>query len=218
MKKILVYIFCFTLLISLCYAESIWDDKQAGLYSRNVSLNVGDSVRILITENSKINYKSSSKSNKTGSVSIDGGQYSAIFGFLPTGNGIETSDTDNKDESEISGSLVANVSAVSNNTVTLQGRKSVTLNNKTSIVEISGIADTKFIKNGSLYSSDIQNLTVKVTTLLANDKAILQDSDIITRLKNPDNSDDLSTETVISEEKQKELYLKYVNQILGTIY
>jgi hypothetical protein len=218
MKKIIFYIIELSILISIAYAESLWDDSGKNIYSNKVSYKNGDSVKIIIDEQQKIKYKSSTDSRKADSVSINGGEYSALFNFLPNGTSTETKNGNDEDEFHLNGTIVASITSVNDNTVTLVGRKTLSLNNKTSLMEMSGTANMSSIKSGTIVSSDIQNLSLRVSTLLFNENDIINGDDIVERLRNPDATDDDSTETVISDEKRKEMFLRYVNKLLNVVY
>ncbi|MBR6200419.1 MAG: flagellar basal body L-ring protein FlgH, partial [Spirochaetales bacterium] len=113
---------------------------------------------------------------------------------------------------------VAGITAVTDNNVTLVGRKTLTMNNKTSLIEMSGIANMNRIKSGTIMSSDIQDLSLRVTTLLFNANDVLNNDDLVEQRVNPDATDDETTETVVSEEKRRRLFMQYVNQLMNLIY
>ncbi|MBQ3922947.1 MAG: flagellar basal body L-ring protein FlgH, partial [Spirochaetales bacterium] len=130
----------------------------------------------------------------------------------------ETKSGADQDEFHLSGTIVAGITAVNDNTVTLTGRKTLTLNNKTSLIEMSGIANMNRIKSGTIVSSDIQDLSLRVTTLLFNANDVLNGDDIVEQRRNPDATDDETMETVVNDEKRRQLFMQYVNQLMNLIY
>ncbi|MBR6061846.1 MAG: hypothetical protein IKP67_07205, partial [Spirochaetales bacterium] len=74
------------------------------------------------------------------------------------------------------------------------------------------------IKSGTIMSSDIQDLSLRVTTLLFNANDVLNNDDLVEQRVNPDATDDETTETVVSEEKRRRLFMQYVNQLMNLIY
>ena len=218
MKKIIFYIIELAILISIAYAESLWDDSRKNIYSGNVAYKNGDCVKIVIDEEQTVKYKSSADSRKSNAININGGEYTALLNFLPKGDSTETKSGADQDEFHLSGTIVAGITAVNDNTVTLTGRKTLTLNNKTSLIEMSGIANMNRIKSGTIVSSDIQDLSLRVTTLLFNANDVLNGDDLVEQRKNPDATDDETMETVVSDEKRRQLFMQYVNQLMNLIY
>lgn len=218
MKKIIFYILEVVILVSIAYAESLWDDSRKNIYSGNVSYKNGDSVKIVIDEEQTVKYKSSADSRKSNAININGGEYTALLNFLPKGDSTETKSAADQDEFHLKGSIVAGITAVTDNNVTLVGRKTLTMNNKTSLIEMSGIANMNRIKSGTIMSSDIQELSLRVTTLLFNANDVLNNDDLVEQRVNPDATDDETTETVVSEEKRRRLFMQYVNQLMNLIY
>lgn len=179
---------------------------------------VGDSIKILVEENSNIQYKSSTQSMKTYSVDIQEGEMSAVFNFIPEGKTEESKNIQDKDEVEIKTSINATITDVKDKLITINASKRLTLNNKTSIIQINGDVNYFDIKNNMVYSHDLINQTVRISTLLENVNQIISAADLEKVITNPDATTDIKEETRLKENKKQELLIEYFNKILSLIF
>ena len=216
--KISIVIFFIFFSANLIFCESLWNDNYADIYSKNVSYKVGDSIKILINENQILNYKSSTKSLKTSSIDIKGGEFNAVLNFLPSGNTNESKNSNDSDSFKISATIVARIDEINNNSISISGTKQITLNNKQSSIVINGVVNFKDINSGIVKSDDIQNFTMRISTLLDNPTEIIGITDLNTVILNPDSTTDLREEIQLDDNKKRELYLEFINKLLNLIF
>jgi hypothetical protein len=198
--------------------ESLWDDKAGDIYNRKIYYNEGDSINVIITESSSIDYKSNSKSLKTYGFDITGKELTGIFTFLPKGNSEETENSQSKDTLKINSEIQGRIISAIGNSVTIQARKQIIIDNKSSVMEITGDANLKDIKGNSIFSTKLINPTLRITTLLDNTRTIINPNDLKTTIINPDSTTDRKTETTLNDGKKRELMLYYFNKILNVIF
>lgn len=220
MKKYAGYYVLIIFLITtyVVSAKTLWIDSAADLYSRKVQYTQGDSIKILIEEETTISYKSDSKALKTYNLNITGGELSGLFSFVPQGNVEENTTSQDKDDFIIINSIQGRVMGVENNYLTISGTKTYTINNKTSSVTIGGIVNIADVYMNTVRSSNIMDQTLKITTLLENENTIITSEDLASVIANPDATGDIQEETAISEEKKKELLLQYFNKLINVIF
>jgi hypothetical protein len=217
LKKIICAAFILFSLF-LLDAKSIWDDRAGDIYSRKVYFKEGDSVQIVISENSALEYKSASKSLKNFKVDVKGGEMSGILSFLPAGSIEEAKNGSDNDKLNIKAVISARVEKVNPNSVLLRGIKQITMNNKTSSMEISGEASVKDINGNSILSSKLMSQTLRITTLIDNQNNVITARDLETKVTNPDSTTDRKEEIKLSDAKKRDLLLKYFNKLLNLVF
>lgn len=217
-KKLLVLAFFIFALPITFRAISIWDDRRADIYSKKINYNVGDSVVVLITEESSYEYRSTGKGLKSYKVDIRGGEAKGIFDFIPTGSSEENLALNERDSLKVKNIIAARIVALNNNIATIQGIKNVSVNNRVSNIAIRGEVNISDIKDNQILSSKLLNSTVTITTLLENSKTVISNRDIQEVPVNPDSTTDTRTTNRLSKEKERELLLQYFNKILNTIF
>ncbi len=215
-KKGLIFINIF--LLVLLFSETLWDDNYANIYSKKINYRVGDTLTVIIDEQSSFEYKATNKGLKTYNVNIQGGELSAIFSFLPKGSIEETKNLNDKDNFKIKMTLQGTITAVNGNIVTINATKQLTINNKTGVLQITGDADVKDIKGDTILSQKITNQSLRITTVVDNMNDIIQDNDLVQVVLNPDSTTDRKEETRLSEERKRALLIQYFNKILNLIF
>ncbi len=216
-KSVLLFISSF-LLIMLLTAESLWDDRAKDIYSRKINYTAGDSVSVIVTEASSIDYRSNSKTLKTYNFDMTGKELTGLFTFMPKGSADETGNSQSTDNLRINTVIQGRVLRVYNNYVTIQATRQVTIDNKVSTINITGDANMKDISGNSIYSNKLMNPVMAITTLLDNSKTIITPNDLQTTVINPESTTDKKTETTLSDAKKRQLMLYYFNKILNVIF
>jgi Flagellar L-ring protein len=220
-ETVLKKIFCaafFLLSIFLIDSKSIWDDRAGDIYSRKVFFREGDSIQIVVSESSALDYKSASKSLKNFKVDVKGGEASGILSFLPAGSIEEAKSGNDNDKLNIKTVISARVESVNPNSVLIRGIKQITVNNKSSYIEIAGEASVKDINGGSILSSKLMNQTLRITTLIDNQNNVITARDLETKVTNPDSTTDRKEEIKLSDAKKRDLLLKYFNKLLNLVF
>ena len=219
MKTTITLLTASLLLITIVASSvSLWDDRSADIYNRRINYRQGDSVSIIINEKSSYQYKSSTKSLKSYKIDISGGELSGLFTFLPTGNAEENKSSTDNDNLSINTAIEGTIEAVSDNYLTITGRKQITVNNKVSIVTITGNAHYSNIKNNSINYTNLVNPTLNVTTLLQSSKQVVNNNDLVQVILNPDATTDIILETQISEARKRQILIDYFNKILNVVF
>lgn len=133
MKKHLIYL-TITLLITVCFSTSIWnnstDEKFRSLYSDNKAYKIGDIVTILVVETVSLSQNDSADDKRKGLVSSvvsfigDVGNLS-LDKFIPTNADAEgRTQTDNTAKSQVITKIAAMIVEIDQNgNLALEGRK-----------------------------------------------------------------------------------------------
>jgi flagellar basal body L-ring protein FlgH len=219
LKKFFLVLFLIIIFFSIYInTTSLWDDKAGDIYNRKIFYNVGDSINIIITESSKFEYKSSTKSLKSYDIDISGGELSGLFNFLPKAYIEEDKNSLDNDSLKIESMLQGRILRVSDNYVTIRGTKRIQMNNKISSITITGDAYYSDIIDNSIISNKMINPTLSLTTLLDNQRRIITERDLFTEVLNPDSTTDRIETTKLTEEKKREILLNFFNKILNLIF
>ncbi|HPO49047.1 MAG TPA: flagellar basal body L-ring protein FlgH [Spirochaetota bacterium] len=214
MKPFLFFIFVsFTL-----FSESLWNDVAADIYCKNVSYKEGDTIEIILEENSQIDYKSSSKTSKSLNITLQGGETTSVLDFLPEGGVDENKNSAIKDSFKISNSIQGAISAVNGQTVTISATKNLTLNNKISSIQITGEANFSDIKGKKISSKKLLNSQISIISLSDNKNIVLNSDDFEKYRLNPDSTTDLREDTRIRDDKKRQILLDYFNKILNVVF
>jgi flagellar L-ring protein FlgH len=214
--RILIFIFSFMTIAAS--ADSLWNDNSANIYSNKIKFAVGDTIQILVDEQSVIDYKSDNKTVKSYDINIQGGELTAILNFVPKGNVQESGSAQNKDNLKIQTTIQGRITRIGNNTVTITGSKNLVVNNKSNFVTITGDASFSDVTAKSVLSSKLIDPQISITSLIDNKNQIINTNDIETVTLNPDSTSDKKQETRLKDAKKKELLLNYFNKILNVIF
>lgn len=219
MKKLFLVLSLIILFFSIyLFSESLWNDKAGDIYNRKIFYNVGDSINIVITESSKYEYKSSTKSLKSYNIDITGGELSGIFDFLPKANIEEDKNSIDNDSLKIENVIQGRIVNVSDNYITVRGTKRIQMNNKVSSITITGDAYYSDVVDNSINSNKMINPSLSVTTLLDNQRTIITERDLLREVLNPEATTDIIETTKLSDAKKREILLNFFNKILNLIF
>ncbi|OHD14444.1 MAG: hypothetical protein A2Y34_17410 [Spirochaetes bacterium GWC1_27_15] len=217
-RFLIILIVVFSFISVLLFSDSLWNDISANIYSQRVNYRVGDSIEIVIDEQSVIDYKTNSKSLKSFNINLQGGEMTGIFSFLPKGSIEENKNNQDKDNLKIQTTINARVTNVANGYITITGSKTIQINNKTSSFQIAGEANIADIVGKSILSKKLVNPTISITTLFDNKNIVLNQNDLQKVRVNPDSTTDLREETRITDQKKQQMLLDYFNKILNVIF
>lgn len=205
-------------LIIFLFSESLWDDNYANIYTKKINYKVGDTITVIIDEQSAFEYKANTKGIKTYNINIQGGELSTIFSFFPKGSIEETKNLNDKDNFKIKMILQGTITAVNGNLITINAIKQLTINNKIGVLQITGNADIKDISNNTILSNKITNQNLTITTVIDNRNDVIQNNDLVQVVINPDSTTDRKEETRLSDERKRALLIQYFNKILNLIF
>jgi hypothetical protein len=162
----------------------------------------------LIDEKTKLKYTGSSKSLKSTSVNSQGSQVSAVFDVIPSGDINESKESSNKDEFEYTAQLQGRIIDVKDNYVTVSGSKTISVDNKVSRISIHGDVALNDLKGNCVNAADLMDERLEITTAVENAYLPLIDEDL-----------DVSSDTVtLTEEKKRDLLVKYLNKMLNVLF
>lgn len=191
----------------LCSA-TLWDNQAGDIYSRKIRYKVNDSVRIQIDERTKLKYTGSSKTLKTMSVNSQSTELSGVFEVIPSGDVNESKDSSNKDEFEYVAELQGRIIDVKDNYVTVSGSKTISIDNKVSRISIRGDVALSNLKGNNVKAADLMDERLEITTAVDNAYLPLTDEDL----------DESSDVVVLTEEKKRDLLVKYLNKMLNVLF
>jgi flagellar basal body L-ring protein FlgH len=220
MKKAIYIIPVLLVILSTVFltSESLWDDTAENLYNRKINYQVGDPVTIHVMEASALSYRSSSKSLKTFSASVSGGEITGIFDFLPQGSVDETKSSNMADDFSIEMTLQGSIQSITGNNAVISGSKSIQVNNKRSSLSISGTVPVSYIKDNAVSSTRIIDTSIQLTTLLDSDIDVITESDLVKIILNPEATSDIIDKTELREETRQQLLLQYFNSLLNVLF
>jgi len=214
LKRVLFFLF---INLSL-FSETLWNDNAANIYNRMINYKVGDTIEIVIEENSSIDYKGTNKTVKSSNINIQGGEMTSILSFLPKGSIEENKNSQNKDQIKITNIVQGRITAVNGETVTINANKSLNVNNKISNVAITGEANFSDISGKRISSKKLINSQINITTLVDNQNIVINQNDFERFRVNPDSTTDLREDTRIRDDKKRQMLLDYFNKILNVIF
>ncbi|MDH5716071.1 MAG: flagellar basal body L-ring protein FlgH [Spirochaetia bacterium] len=217
-KKIIIGILILFFINPLLAQVSLWRDHNP--YADNIK--TGDIINIIVIE--KFNIVNEGEWKNTGSWEL---KLTPDLTNMPFLSASEENKTRNLKENaniniseniefEITGIVGQKLANGINFVITAQ--KNINIDNKTSKFVLSGIINPNSIQNGSINSKKIANLELVVTT-----KPLPPLDNSIELTKKSDNKEDdaekkeKEPENQISTEKQRELILKQMQEILGVI-
>jgi len=183
-----------------------------------INYKVGDTIEIVIEENSSIDYKGTNKTVKSSNINIQGGEMTSILSFLPKGSIEENKNSQNKDQIKITNIVQGRITAVNGETVTINANKSLNVNNKISNVAITGEANFSDISGKRISSKKLINSQINITTLVDNQNIVINQNDFERFRVNPDSTTDLREDTRIRDDKKRQMLLDYFNKILNVIF
>jgi len=147
MKKIFLILSLFGFCVFF-YPETLWKDSYANIYNSKINYTIGDSILILVNENTSLAYKSRVKSVKNFSINIKGGEYSALLDFLPTGDISDNKNSNENDDLNIKTELQGRIVSVNGDNLGISAQKQILLNNKISTIQLNGTVNIKDVVNG----------------------------------------------------------------------
>lgn len=191
----------------LCSA-TLWDDAVGDIYSRKIRYRVNDSVKIKIDEKTKLKYTGSSKTLKTTSITSQGGELAGVFEIVPSADVNESKESSDKDELEYVAELQGRIIDVKDSYVTVSGSKTISIDNKVSRISIRGDIALGDLKGNTVNASDFMDERLEITTAVENAFLPLTDEDF-----------DVSSDVIVlTEEKKRDLLVKYLNKMLNVLF
>lgn len=191
----------------LC-AATLWDDAAGDIYSRKIRYRVNDSIKIKIDEKTKLKYTGSSKTLKTASINSQGGELAGVFGIVPSADVNESKESSDKDELEYVAELQGRIIDVKDSYVTVSGSKTISIDNKVSRISIRGDIALGDLKGNTVNASDFMDERLEITTAVENAFLPLTDEDF-----------DVSSDVIVlTEEKKRDLLVKYLNKMLNVLF
>lgn len=191
----------------LCSA-TLWDDAAGDIYSRKIRYRVNDSIKIKIDEKTKLKYTGSSKTLKTASINSQGGELAGVFEIVPSADVNESKESSDKDELEYVAELQGRIIDVKDSYVTVSGSKTISIDNKVSRISIRGDIALGDLKGNTVNASDFMDERLEITTAVENAFLPLTDEDF-----------DVSSDVIVlTEEKKRDLLVKYLNKMLNVLF
>ena len=191
----------------LCSA-TLWDDAAGDIYSRKIRYRVNDSIKIKIDEKTKLKYTGSSKTLKTASINSQDGELAGVFEIVPSADVNESKESSDKDEFEYVAELQGRIIDVKDSYVTVSGSKTISIDNKVSRISIRGDIALSDLKGNTVNASDFMDERLEITTAVENAFLPLTDEDF-----------DVSSDVIVlTEEKKRDLLVKYLNKMLNVLF
>ena len=142
------------------------------------------------------------------SVNSQSTELSGVFEVIPSGDVNESKDSSNKDEFEYVAELQGRIIDVKDNYVTVSGSKTISIDNKVSRISIRGDVALSNLKGNNVKAADLMDERLEITTAVDNAYLPLTDEDL-----------DVSSDVVVlTEEKKRDLLVKYLNKMLNVLF
>jgi len=207
MKKIIsISIFILSLYLSL-FAKSIWVDKN--IYSAGSQINSGDFINVKVLDISNLSFELK-LSDKT-SFNVVSNPDVNITGFLPKisadKNVVNNKNVKLKNKGKLKIEITSQVGrAIGRGRYRLTGNRTYNINGKITIVKISGIVDSQFVKNGSINSNKIGNFRIDINT-----------SSAVANIKRPALKKDEKANINLTEQEKQKIITEYLKKILSDL-
>ncbi|HOA99246.1 MAG TPA: flagellar basal body L-ring protein FlgH [Candidatus Atribacteria bacterium] len=156
--------------------ESLWQDEGwfSDPYSDYRASRVGDTVTVIINENTKGKNSASSDSNKQTSIGLKAGQ--GIFDFVPPAT-LESGNSrggsrDYGRSISLSGTITCQVTEVlEGGNLRIAGSKEIYLNKERETLSIEGVVNPRYIgADNSVYSTQVVDAVIKLDGTLKPEK------------------------------------------------
>ncbi|MBQ1998941.1 MAG: flagellar basal body L-ring protein FlgH, partial [Spirochaetales bacterium] len=165
-------------------------------------------IKIKIDEKTKLKYTGSSKTLKTASINSQGGELAGVFEIVPSADVNESKESSDKDELEYVAELQGRIIDVKDSYVTVSGSKTISIDNKVSRISIRGDIALGDLKGNTVNASDFMDERLEITTAVENAFLPLTDEDF-----------DVSSDVIVlTEEKKRDLLVKYLNKMLNVLF
>jgi len=215
----IIYLLSLLIIISpLLNADSLWDDKAADIYSRRIYFAPGDSVEIIINESTFYQYQSESSTVKNFTVSIDGGDSTGTFEFIPSANGQENQTSRLKDEYKISQVVMGRILAVGQDGLQVSASKEVEINHRKMFLQVEGVVPLSLVDGGRVWFHQMIDPKMSLISMLEDNEQLLSDVDLIYKVLNSDTTGDAVTVTELSDQKKQKLLLDIFNKVLNIVF
>ncbi|MBU1075956.1 MAG: flagellar basal body L-ring protein FlgH [Spirochaetes bacterium] len=227
MKQIKYLLLLLLLICSSLFSKTLWDENN-NIYSTKQPYKKGDTLKVIFNERSLINYQLSISEEANTSAKTRAGQGPSI-NFLPglgSGDNFQTSQkSSTKNKGILSKSITVQVTSVQKDgNLQIAGTHSIKINDALEQVAIQGMVNPKIIKNKKyIYSIDIINPQIAYQSQIVKPD-IVNSKDYIPTLSTNISMvsgvthKNVTTKYELSEQKQNELILKYLNKILSVLF
>lgn len=203
-------------------ALSLWDNNIGERLVRARKYEIGEIIRIQIDEKNILSYKATLNNNKSGSLTITGGDVSDMFSFLPDASSKQNFSAANTDELIISSTISGVISEITPvGLLRINGKKEIQVDKNKETIEISGLVHPKSInESGVINSVDLTNSSITYTTGIGSDSLVLTSNDFqeIESDAGPGNSDAASKQVLeLTDNKKTQLLLRYLNNLIDLL-
>ncbi|MBN1410178.1 MAG: flagellar basal body L-ring protein FlgH [Spirochaetales bacterium] len=214
--------------------ESLWDPDFDGYISNNRNLSAGDVVIVEISEQSSLTFSGLNNDSKNITFEFSGGEFGNIFSFLPAVRTAKNNKVKGEEKYSFTSSVVARVKELDENKIAfIEGSKQITIDGKSESIAISGYVNPKDLNSeGKIPFSKVADARLSFSTFLQSSEDLLTAEDIMTIVNQPADTATTSpegtaqpegtsplTQTMgLSEEKKRELFLRYINRLADLIF
>lgn len=225
-------------------AESLWDSDFEGYIADGAALQIGDIISVTVTPNTTLTLDSSRVNLQEGRLSFSGGEGESLFSFLPQGSSNSSKELEEQSSYTLETEIPVRITGRDENgLLSLEGSRTVELNNKTETLRISGQCSAESVTSQrKIRFNDLYNAMLEYSSPGLRTEEVITEAD----LREPEPADaapadelvpaedaDEEAETAtgltqteepaapvyqLSDEKQRELLLQYFNRFIDSIF
>lgn len=234
--------------LTILSAESLWDKDSPGYFSSESQIKEGDVLQLIIEDGTVLELEASSVDQREVNLDFKGGNIKEIMDFLPKPSGGIEEEKNNQFNYKIESRMAVNLSEKINPKLfRVQGSKKITIDGVSESITVSGILPLSRVQeDGSFYFTDLAESSLVYTSFLSDQPESLSSDDLVKPSPPPAPSEEETaegeeeiTETageeeagtevtpvpspspsayVLSEEKEKEILVRYLNRFLNGIF
>jgi hypothetical protein len=221
------------------WGDSLWSTDFTGYLTDGAQFAVGDTFTVSIDSDFDLSYRSTSVDAKSVTLEFSGGEYGDLFAFLPAVRTSGDRDVKGSDEHSMVSRLAVGVVRIEEDgTLSVQGSRTLVIDAKEESLTLSGRVDPRDVGQSREISIDrVVDVRVVYRSLLLPTEDVLSGEDIEEVLRDlggeaeaPEQPaapgggetetgpEGVSSAPRLSDQKKKELFLRYVNRLMNLIF
>ncbi|MFW6274487.1 MAG: flagellar basal body L-ring protein FlgH [Spirochaetota bacterium] len=161
-------------------AESLWDSDFEGYVADGAALQIGDIISVTVTPNTTLTLTSSHVDSHEGRLSFTGGDEKSLFSFLPQGSSNLSQEIEEESSYTLETEIpVRIIDRDENGLLSLEGTRTVRLNNNSETMRISGSCAAEAVNSqGIIRFNDLYNAVLEYTSPGLERENIITEADL----------------------------------------
>ncbi len=162
------------------HAESLWDSDFGGYVADGVALQIGDIISVTVTPHTTLTLASSHVDSQEGRLSFTGGEGKSLFSFLPQGSSNLSKEVEQESSYALETEIPVQITGRDENgLLSLEGSRTVQLNNNNETLRISGRCAAESVSaERTIRFNDLYNAVLEYTSPGMQAEQIITEADI----------------------------------------